>query len=86
MNAGLPTKDFVHRHQAWLRIQGLTGTIRTSLTPWRIGLLCWQKKALAGSLAGKWRAESSKGSWVLLQICARLLSRSLDKQGWGEPP
>lgn len=55
MNAGLMIKDFVLRHQADIHIQELTGTIRTSLTPWRKGLLCWQKKALAGFLARKWR-------------------------------
>jgi hypothetical protein len=53
MNANPMIKDFVLRQQAWLHIQGLTGTIRTSLTPWKKGLLCWQKKALAGSLASK---------------------------------
>lgn len=34
MNAKPMIKDFVLRQQAWLHIQGLTGTIRTSLTPW----------------------------------------------------
>lgn len=48
MNAGLMTKDFVPRHQACLHIQGLTGTIRTSLTLWRKAYCIGRRKLWQG--------------------------------------
>lgn len=54
-------------------------------------LLCWQEKDLAGSLAGEWRTEPSKGSWLSLQVCAHSLLVLRDGhnphlQGWREQP
>jgi hypothetical protein len=55
-------RDFASRHQAPLSGQGLTGTIRISLTPQRKGPLCCHGRGLAGTSGSKHSKEKNEES------------------------